>query len=118
MLAPTSKIIGSGRSTSFRTISNGVRVTTSSYRGRVPRDGGALHQALVARAVVGRGAVQQAAVVPDHQVADAPVERQAEARLDDEVVELAQQRAALLDRPADDVRGMRAGVDRLAAIDR
>ncbi len=77
-------------------------------------DGGAAQIAHVLGRLVRRGAVQGAAIVPDHQIADAPFVGVDEPRLGGEFDQPLQQRAAFLDRPADDVRGVRGDVERLA----
>src|SRR5688572_8045148 len=83
---------------------------------RVARHGRPLHEAVVAGGVERRRPMQHAAVVPDDQVALPPLVAVAELRLGDEGGELAEQRAAVLDRHPDDVRGVGADEQCAAAV--
>ena len=58
--------------------------------------------------------MQRAAVIPDHQVAGAPGVAVDELALGRVLHQVAQQQPPVRHRPADDVRGMRAHVERLA----
>src|SRR4051812_7770684 len=69
------------------------------------------------RIVVG-GAMHDRAVVPDDHVALAPGMRQAVLRLVGPPGELVEQRLADRLGPIDDVSGMRADIERAAAVDR
>jgi hypothetical protein len=62
--------------------------------------------------------VQHGAVVPDHQVTLPPRMRIAELRLRRELGQPVDEGTALVARPADDMRGVCAGIDRLASVDR
>src|SRR5712691_9005486 len=74
--------------------------------GRIAGDGGPLHEPLVAGGVVGGGAVEDAAVVPHDQVAFPPLVPVAELGLGDVIEQGLEERAALLERQAVDVRGV------------
>jgi hypothetical protein len=78
-------------------------------------DGDPPKVAAVARVVVRACAVQRAAVVPHDEVAHLPAVSMDEPRLGRKGGQFLEKLAALLERPADDVRGMRGEVERLAA---
>src|SRR5262245_36176800 len=69
-------------------------------------DRGAAQVADVDVGLVGRRAVQCAAIVPDHQIAGAPAVAEYDVRPRGEGEQFGEQRAPLLDRPADDMRGV------------
>lgn len=77
-----------------------------------------LHEALVAGGVEGCGAVEDAAVVPDDQVAILPFVAVAELGLGDVIQQLLQERAAVLHRHAHDVGGVRPEEECLAPVHR
>ena len=68
--------------------------------------------------VVRPAAMHRVAVVPDHQVADPPFVAVDELPLRRVLVQVGEQQPALRHRPADDVRGVRRQVQRLAARSR
>ena len=68
-----------------------------------------------ASVVAAARAVLHRAVVPDHEIALAPLVAVDELRLRRECIQLLEQGAPFVERHADDVRGMRADVQRLAA---
>ena len=76
--------------------------------------GDAAQVARVLGIIVGAAAVQGAAVVPDHEVADAPVMAMDELALRGVLHQVAQQQPSIRHRPAEDVGGVRAHVERLA----
>ncbi len=59
--------------------------------------------------------MQRAAVVPDHEIADAPLVRVDELRLRGETIQLTEEHFALLARPPHDVGGVLADVQRRPA---
>ena len=58
--------------------------------------------------------MHRAAVVPDYQIADPPLVAVDEFRLGGVGVEIEEQQTPLGNRPADDVRGVRRQIERLA----
>src|SRR6187455_1867943 len=61
-----------------------------------------------------RRAVQRAAIIPDDQIAQPPLMGIDETWLRRMCQEVAEEGTALLDRPADDVRGVRGDIERLS----
>ena len=76
--------------------------------------GDAAQVARVLGIIVGAAAVQGTAVVPDHEVADAPVMAMDELALRGVLHQVAQQQPSIRHRPTEDVGGVRAHVERLA----
>src|SRR6266508_619648 len=86
-------------------------------RRAVAGDGGAVHDTRVPLGVPGAAAVDEAAVVPDHEIVRAPGVAIDAIGARGQVEQVLQQRAAFLDGHALDVRGVRADVDGLLAVD-